>query len=422
MTSKNSSTRYTEDFESMIRIVILNSLGFFFLGFLIPVLASTNMGATGLQVGWITSSLVIGSTFSSTFVGYLTDKVKRKSTLVFIGSIGRGISYFIIYYSLIINSLLILWIGWFFLGVGAGFFWIPYDTIVAEKSNKDHRSHAFGKRDSANGIGQFFGALLGFFLLILIGLFTSNPLLLYSVIIIYGLANFYAGFLFLKNVDESIKFRTSNSEKMDNNQDEIINKSPFSRSIKIGTALLLLLVLLSGVNAFLWRPFLNIYIIENITNDLIIVILIYSPVGLIALFLAPKLGALVDKFNPSIVIIITTSIGALMTWLLINTTNTGLFTVILLFDMTIGITSGLVFRNLLSRINIQHRGKVLGATSLFTNIGSMIGPIIGGYFWDIITPTAPFIISIFVELSLIPFYLIVVKILIPHLAESYEKK
>ena len=89
--------------------------------------------------------------------------------------------------------------------------------------------------------------------------------------------------------------------------------------------------------------------------------------------------------------------------------------------MTIAISAGLLFRNLLSRITIEHRGKILGISSFSANIGSIIGPILGGFVWDISGPKAPFIVSIFVELCLIPLYFIVVHLLLPHVAETYDK-
>ncbi len=116
------------------------------------------------------------------------------------------------------------------------------------------------------------GAFIGFGILIIFGIFTNNPALLYLAILIYGFGNIITGFMFYRNIDESIKFNSGSTD-------------------------------------------------ENETND---------------------------------------------------------------------------------------KGKT-------------IGPITGGIFWDSVGPTAPFIISIFVELLLIPLYLLVVKILTPHVAESYEK-
>ncbi|MFX1444893.1 MAG: MFS transporter [Promethearchaeota archaeon] len=421
MFSKNTD-KFTPDFNTMIKIAILNSLGFFFMGFLIPVISRQNMNATGLEIGLIVSAMVIGFTLSSAFVGHITDRTKSKRFLIFIGSIGRGISYFVFYISIILNYLVGMWIGMFILGFFAGFFWIPFDTLIAEKSNKDNRSHAFGKRDSANAIGQVIGGLIGFGILLIIGFYTDNPFFLYSAILIFGISNFIGGILFLRYVDESIKFSSgkNSEENSDKNFESAIFKFP--KPMLIGLIILFLVVLLASINGNLAKPFLNIYIIENLSDNLFIVILIYLPAGLLATFLAPKLGEFIDKLEPRIAIVILSLSGAIITWFLINTQNLLIFAILLLLDLTTAIAAGLLFRNLLSRITIEHRGKILGICSVFVNIGSIIGPILGGIVWDVSGPKAPFILSIFVELCLIPLYFIVVHLLVPHVAETYEKK
>ena len=422
MFSKYNEEKFTPDFNSMIYIAILNSLGFFFLGFLVPVISRQSMNATGLEIGLIVSAMVIGYTISSSFVGIITDRIKSKRFLIFLGSIGRGISYVVFYISIIINSLIGMWVGMFILGFWAGFFWIPFDTLISEKSNKNNRSQAFGKRDSANAIGQVIGGLVGFGILLTVGIFTDNPYLLYSAILIFGIANFIAGIMFLRYVDESIKF--SIEEKSNDLSSDKFDTSifKFPRPMLLGLIILFLVVLLASINGNLAKPFLNIYIIENLSNDLYIVILIYLPAGLLATVLAPKLGEVVDQLEPRIAIVILSLSGALITWFLINTQNLFVFAVLLLLDLTIAISAGLLFRNLLSRITIEHRGKILGICSVFMNMGSIIGPILGGFVWDMYGPKAPFIISIFVELSLIPLYVIVIYLLLPHVAETFDKK
>lgn len=318
---------------------------------------------------------------------------------------------------------MVLFIGGFLIGIGAGLFWTPFDTLVAEKSAKEHRSYAFGKRDSANAIGQTIGALFGFTLFIFAEQITQNAFLLYLSILVFGIANFLAGILFLRQVDDKIQYSSESSlSTVPSLEDVPDSDHSFSTLLLIATIILFAVTLISNVNAYIWRPFLNIYIIEFITEDLNIVILIYLPSGVIATLVAPKLGEIMDKINPRLGIVITSSIGALLTWLLINIKSILLFAVIVLFDITIALAAGLLFRNILSRVNIKHRGKIIGYTNFSINLGSIIGPILGGYLWDTFTPQFPFIVSIFAELALIPLFLLVVKLLIPHMAESFEKR
>ena len=417
------SNRFTPDFNHMLKSVILNSLGFFFIGFLVPIIARYNMLATAIQISLIVSIQVLGRTISGTITGFLTDRMKSRKKLVLIGSIGRGTSYFIIYTAIILNSIILLGIGTFALGFMAGVFWVPFNTLIAEKSNKDNRSEAYGKRNSSNAIGQMIGGVIGFILLMILEFFTSNPFLLYASIPIFGIANFYAGFKFNREVDESIKF----NEPSDNLINPLIKKNKEKRAklagpLILGSFFLMSVLFLSNINGSIAKPFLNIFVIETIESNIQLVTWAYLPAGIVATLLAPKLGKLVDKFRPAIGITVTSTLGALVTWFLINSPNIWVFSLLLLIDMTIMIASGLIFQNLLSRISLKNRGKMLGSGEFFQFLGSVIGPILGGVVWDFYGPTYPFIISIFADLSLISLYLLVVYYLIPHLAETYALK
>jgi len=417
---KVDENRFTHDYNQMLRIIILNSLGFFFLGFWIPVIARSNMSATALQISLVVVTNVIGRMISGFITGFIVDRIKSRTSLVLIGSFGRAIAYFIIYAAFISNQIFLLGVGHGVLGFMAGVFWIPFNIFVAEKSSKDHRSQAYGKRDSINAIGQMIGATFGFTLIMISSAYTSNPVILYSAIPVYGIANLIAGVLFYRKVDESIKFSSFRSDNSENHQTN--TKFFTSKSMIIGAFFLLSILFMGSINGSIARPFLNIYIVENIESNVNLVVWAYLPAGLLATLLAPKLGALVDKLPPLVGISITSSLGALMTWFLINSANIWLFSFFLLFDLAIGMSAGLIFANLVSRLSTEHRGKIFGVGDFFAFLGSVIGPLLGGIVWDLINPKFPFIISIFVELSLIPLYLAAIYLLLPHMAESYEAK
>jgi len=129
--------KFTDDFFTMINSVMYNSFGFFFLDFLIPVVAIA-LNATGAIMGVLFSLRMVGYFISASFVGFLTDRYQKK-LLVAIGSLGRGISYFIMYFAIIFYSIVGLGFGTAFLGFFAGFYWIPLDALIAEKSHKNNR-------------------------------------------------------------------------------------------------------------------------------------------------------------------------------------------------------------------------------------------------------------------------------------------
>lgn len=412
-----NQVKFTPDFNSMVKIVIWNSLGMAFLGFLVPLFAREYLDSTGLEIGLLVSVRLVGTIGSSFISGFLTDKMKFRKNLVVTGSFIRGISYLFIYFALCNDLYLLLVLGSLLLGFGAGFYWIPLNTLISEKSDKNFRSHAFGKRSYYMGIGQVMGAVLGFTLIELLRP-TDNPYIIFLAIPAFSFSNFYGGLKFFFSVDETIKFHSVDSKEEKISEENKVFGT-FSKPLFVGFAFLLVTIFMSSINSSISAPFFAIYIMEIFGSDMSLAMLAYFPAGIISSLIAPKLGLYVDKIRPELGITISTIAGALITWLLINTRNLWIFSLLLLIDVTIATAGGLIFQNLISRINLDSRGKIFGIQTFITNVGGIIGPIIGGYIFDF-NPKLPFITSIFVELAIIPLYWVVIRYLLPHIAEKLD--
>lgn len=418
--------RFTPDFKAMIRIVIWNSLGFIFVEFIMVYVANQILGASGTQVGLVFSLLTMGSLTSSFIVGYFTDRISKKF-LIMLGSFGRGISYFSFYAAVILKSLPGIYISCLLLGFGAGIFWVPFDTLISDKSSKYYRSSAFGQRRFAMGIGMIGGAIIGFLIFgITIVFFPENSFIIYGAFPLFGIANFYAGIQFSRKVDENRKFiqvkdkinEVGNNElyPFQNDRKKSIFKKIFSSFI-IGMILLFISLFLANLNAGIYRPFIQPYILENIESNPALVSWIYIPTTVIGTLFAPKLGNIADKVNIYISITIASILGGITTWLVIISKDLWIFTFLLIIDNVIALFSSFALINFLSRISKKHRGKLIGSLTSFEQLGFSVGPILGGYVWDLIGQSAPFLISIIVEWSLIPLFIIGFWILNPHIEE-----
>ncbi|MHA1192499.1 MAG: MFS transporter [Promethearchaeota archaeon] len=422
------SHKFTSDFDSVISIVVWNSLGFFFVDFILVYMISQVWEGPGLAIGLYPAFLTSGMLISSLFIGFLADRISKQK-LVMIGSFGRGLSYFGLYSSIILQSLIGIYVCSFLLGLGAMLFWVPLDTLISEKSSKYHRSSAFGRRRFALGIGQVIGAIIGLTVFGLSNFFTpDNALLIYGAIPLFGIANFYAGVRFFRNVDEDKKFQYP-SESIDETDERSEKKIDDTTSTErsrhlyiLGMILLFSALILGAINVGIYRPFILPIVFEKMNAPAALISWFYLPATVVGTLIAPKLGVFADKVNPYLVISIASIFGGIITWIIVFiTTNLWIFSFLLIIDNTIMLTAGFVFINFLSRVTEKHRGKLFGLITTFDSLGYIIGPILGGLVYDI-NYTTPFIISILVEWALIPFFVFGIWILNPQIVETLEDK
>jgi DHA1 family multidrug resistance protein-like MFS transporter len=330
-----------------------------------------------------------------------------------IGAVGRGIAYIVIYIAFFVESYPLIVMGTFSIGFLVGFFWVPFDALIAQKTHKDYRATAFGKRSYWLGISIFLGSSVGLTYTGFLTSFTSSALILFLPLIIYAISNVIGAILLYRVIDEKLVIASAVSS-----ENEKSNRLP--PNILFGFAFLFFVLLLSSTNGSISGPYVIPFLQETFGIVNFQTGLAWVPAGILNLILAPYLGKLVDKMKPKIAILLTAFLGSFLTWALIywGSQNIILFAIILIPDMAIATTAGLTVQNYLSRIKKSGRGKIFGLSSFFSNLGAVIGPLLGGLAWDI-GIVFPFIISIAVELCLIPFYWFAVTATQDSLEERY---
>ncbi|RLI65070.1 MAG: hypothetical protein DRO88_05560 [Promethearchaeia archaeon] len=426
----------TKDFDQMNNIVFWNSLGFFLFTFLLRFATNKLLNASGTETGLVFAAQTFGGLLMTPLVGYLTDRMSKKKLVLF-GAVGRGFSYILLYFGLGMNNLVFFGVGTFFLGVAVVYFWTPLNALISQKTYKTVRSTAFGKQAGMIGWGNLLGALFTLLYYYLMNsCFPNNPWILFLPLILFCGFNVFAGIRFYLHVDESIYFNDELVEKSNllqqtyNEKDtEIENFVPEiknKRTFYLGMGALLIAFMISAINQSIASPFLQIYITDTFfpmqdTYEVgISIMLIYLPSEVLSQLFAPKMGELGDKINPQLGITVICGLGSLITWLLINLHSIIWFVLILLIDTSLAWANGLVLANLMSRISKNNRGKIFSARQWVSLLGAAIGPILGGLAWEYLNHYAPFRISIFVELALIPLYWMAIKWLNPFMEEKLD--
>ena len=411
------------DFQDLIKIARWNYVGIPFIEFLTPYFSKDILKASSTEIGLIISAVLLGVILSSAVAGYLTKKVGSKKLMV-IACFGRGISYLAIYFSFIFGSVISLIIAEFVKGIFVGIFEVSFEVFVADKSHKSKRSYAFGKVVSNKGIIFFIGGVLSFGLYGVLNYFELYYFLQLSPMILFSAILILIGFRIKSKVVGNNLAYINNGKENQKEHVEItsitLKKPKIPRAFILGFILIFLSLFLTSLNDFITHPFIQVYLVDELKFSFTFVLLAYTPGSLISFILAPIFGKIADKINPYLGITIVSIAGAALTFLLINVSQVWMFSIVFLLDRGFALTGALLVKSFVSRLSVEKRGINLGFSWSIANIGGVIGPTIGGIFYDTFRPAMPFIISIFVELGLILFYIIGIYASKDFMAESLD--
>lgn len=435
----------TPDFNSMIRITFWNGLGFIFFMFIKSYVVIYFFGGSGFELGIIMALQPFARLITMPFIAYLTDHTSKKR-LILIGSMGRTVAYFLYWYSLVVHNLYLFGTGTFLQGLLVAFFWPPFFSLISEKSCKDYRTQALATgRGKMIGFGFLMGAIISIPIFALVRIFLPDNIpLMYSPLLIFSIINLIAGYRFYRKVDENLTWDTyyaslDSSDSILDNELEYRNKGNENSTIPtennnkksrrifyIGFLALILGIFATSVTGTIYSPFVSAYLIENLLTGFsviivpIIVMIIYFPAQVLSQLVAPLLGRLFDRMSPTLSIIIVNSFKALMIWLLIGALSYVGFALILVFLYIALESNGYLIQAIMSRISIKHRGKIFGLHMWIDRLGRVIGPLIGGILWDTLAYNAPFILSIYMGLFLIPIFIFAVRKLSPSMTEKVD--
>jgi MFS family permease len=399
-------------------------------------------GGSGIDLGIIMAIQPLARLFSMPLIAYLTDRYSKKR-LVLIGSMGRTIAYVLYWLSLVVHNLYMFGVGTFLQGLLVGFFWPPFYSLISEKSFKGSRTHAL-----AMGRGRMigYGFVIGAFISIPIFAFFNflmpeNIAVVYSPLLIFAIINLIAGHRFYLRVDETLTFEKYHAsiddpnirlpilkekEKFDDGTNRTEEIKP-KRLLNIGFITLILAILVTSISGTMYSPFISAYLIENlligVTKPIvpIIVMIVYFPAQVLSQLLASKVGKSFDRISPSISIFLIYIFKSVLIWFLVFTFTPYDFAIVLIFLYLVLESNSYFIQGIMSRISIKHRGKMFGLNIWIDQLGRVIGPLIGGILWDTIAYNAPFIISIFIGLGLIPIFIFAIKKLSFHLVEQVEQ-
>lgn len=350
-----------------LSILLMNLfIAFLGIGLVIPVLPTimNELSIDGTVVGYMVAAFAITQLIVSPIAGRWADKFGRKIMIV-IGLFIFGASEFLFGIG---KTVEILFLSRILGGVSAAFIMPAVTAFIADITTMETRSKALGYMSAAISTGFIIGPGIGGFLA---EINTRMPF--YSA----GVLGAVAGILSLILLTEPER----QQEQVETKQGE---KSGIARIFvpKYFIAFIIIFVLSFGLAAF--ESLFSLFVDHKFAftpTDIAIAITggaIIGAIGQIVIF-----DPLTRKFGEIGVIRFCLILSALLTFLM--TTVSTYFTILLVtFVLFIGFDlMRPAVTSYLSKIAGNEQGFVGGMNSMFTSIGNIFGPIIGGILFDI---------------------------------------
>ena len=376
--------------KSVYNSAFFCSLGFFFAGFILPIIAYGYMGASAVEVAFIFALLTLGSAIFSPIAGKIVKAGRRRSAIA-AGAFTRAISYIGMAIGVWISNILLLTLNSLIWGMGAAFYWVGSDAEISERVYQHNRAEAFGRREAMTSRGSVIGAFVGFSLLGYVDI--SAPFIFFAVM------NAIGGFVVLGKYPP---FRSESATSVPLKMENIL---------AFGIAALVIAAAIDAFGMSLLSPFIELLIIYRMDtgfdfDSIIVIATIYLPPGIISSVLSSRVGRYADKANKVTLVAAASFVGSMTNIMLVVAPNLLWIAAIFMIQNVVGIAGYFVLASVFGTAYEGHAEEGFGWFGGILGIARFSGPIIGGLLWEGIDPTAPFLLIAALELLLVPIYYI----------------
>ncbi|OGC43572.1 hypothetical protein A2Y85_05515 [candidate division WOR-3 bacterium RBG_13_43_14] len=352
------SNLLTRNLILVYSLASLGMLGHVLFEPLIPIFARI-LGASGFEVGLLTSGFMIARAAASYVIGRVSDHWQKRRIFIQIGFIFLcliTLSYILIrnYYGLLIMR--------FGQGICSGFIWPIAQIMVVEFSSPKYRTRALSLYQIMGRFGALLSRLFLSFILIIavyFGLEEPNS---------FKLAFAAAGFILIIGLIISTKLPAVPPDR-DRRKGE--GRSPviiFVLAFVFGAMMAMAPISLVYINEYFGLSTLSIAIL----------LLLLDGLSMLAMYGASHLTDSIGIKNSLWFILIPCFVSAIA----LPFARSLLIFIIVYFILRMAISSFLPLSRSYATSDNSESGTNVGKLNMMSNIGSMIGPIIGGFLYD----------------------------------------
>lgn len=324
---------------------------------ILPIFAR-RVGATGVEVGLLTSGFMLARAITAFTIGRDIDRSGRRTIYV---RIGFFCVFMIAFGYFFVDSYFGLLFLRFCQGICSGLMWPATQVMVVEQADKDYRTRALSLYQITGRIGGLLSrAVLGLILLITVRV-GLNELSSFRVVFIIGGIILMGGFLDTLFVPE-YKKAPRNKKK---------GKPPYS---------IFLLGFIFGALMAL-APISIVFFNEYYSMSPLAIAILLLGLDFITIVAMYGSSHLTDNIgtNKSLWFVIIPCLAAA---LLLPFVREFIVFVAIYFVLRMAISSFVPISRAYATNISTELGSNIGTLNMLTNLGAVIGPIIGGYIYD----------------------------------------
>ena len=322
-------------------------------------------GVGGAELGWLMSTYSLMQLICAPIWGILSDRYGRKPILA-IGVLGYTVTLFLFGLA---QSFTMLFLARSLSGILSSATMPTSMAYIGESAEKEEKNKEMGQLGAMVGVGVILGPLIG-------GLLSANSL---SLPFFVG-----AGLAFVAFMLVIFLLPESHTPQPATEQQKFAPRETYLRALLSPAGILLLLIFIMSFGLTNFQGMIGLYVVDKFAFDTKQVGSIWMVMGLMLILVQGMLtDPLSKKFGELTLIrlgLFGGAIGFVLVALAVNYITTLLALGLFIFALAL---IGPALNAHISNFAGEHQGAVMGLNSAMNSLGRVIGPLLGGYLYDI---------------------------------------
>jgi MFS family permease len=336
----------------------------------LPIL-TRRMGATGFQVGSLVSGFMLARAVAAYICGRFSDRIGRRKIFLPVGFFAYIISCILLFFSRNYFDILIISV---LQGTFSGLIWPIAQVITIESSLRSFRTRALSFYFASGNAGMSIGnALLGTTIIFVMFLFKADENYAFRIVFLLS------GLIYLCSFFISFFLKDTKSRRMDTRNERVRINVERKRGFMVIVILGFLVGIIPGLIYSIMVLYLNECFLIQMTNIAFILMMI----NLVGLFSMLSFSYLSDKkgtVKGFLIVCLMTGVVAVIIPFISNI----FFFISLLVILGAGARSFTpISRSYMGELGSEHLGRSIGLINTVTNLGAVVGPLVGGFLYDL---------------------------------------